>query len=138
MKKKRFSRKYKRGSLLRHSQTRLNGLEKQFAGILNRLGIKFKAQYVLKDKIYDFYLPEYETLVEVDGDYWHCNPRKYPRGPINEVQKKNIRNDRYKDSLAKVWGFRLLRVWEYDIKNRTSYVSSNLVIALVEMKRGGK
>jgi len=138
MGKKRWIHKKKKGSLYRHSQKRLNGLETQFAAMLKRLGIKFRAQYILKDRIYDFYLPEYETLIEVDGDYWHCNPRKYPSGPVNKMQTENRKNDVYKDSLAKAWGFNLLRIWEYDIRNKGGYVSKNLIAALEAIKKGEK
>lgn len=112
----------------------MNGLETKFAKILTDLGIKFKSQHVLKGKIYDFYLPDYELLIEVDGDYYHCNPRKYPKGPINKMQRKNIRNDIYKNALAKSWGFELIRIWEYDIVNMGSVVSRNMKI-LLETKK---
>jgi len=135
MAKRRHVHRKKKGSLLRHSKTKMNGLETRFSKILIDIVVKFKSQYVLKDKIYDFYLPEYGILIEVDGDYYHCNPRKYPRGAINKMQRKNIRNDNYKDSLAKAWGFQLIRVWEYDINNMGAVVSRKLKL-LLETKKG--
>jgi len=135
MKKKSYRRLKKKSSIFKHSKAKMNGLETKFAKMLTELGIKFKAQHILKDKIYDFYLPDYGILIEVDGDYYHCNPRKYPKGPINKMQKKNLKNDAYKDNLAKAWGFELIRIWEYDIVNMGSVVSRKLRL-LLETKKG--
>ena len=52
-------------------------LEELFANdFLKKNDIKYIYQFEAKDihRYYDFYLPDRNTLIEVDGDYWHCNP----------------------------------------------------------------
>jgi very-short-patch-repair endonuclease len=64
-------------------------------------------------RYYDFYIPQLNLLIECDGDYWHGNPKHFTE--LNETQLKNVKNDKYKDELAKEKGFRLIRFWEEDI-----------------------
>lgn len=48
-------------------------LEKDFAkNFLEKLGVKYIWQFEAKDikRWYDFYLPEHNLLIEVDGGYW--------------------------------------------------------------------
>jgi very-short-patch-repair endonuclease len=66
-----------------------------------------------KYKRYDFLLPEHNVLIEVDGDYWHGNPKLF-RNP-NKVQVNNMKNDMFKNDLAIKMGYRILRFWENEI-----------------------
>ena len=43
-------------------------------GELDQLGIKHKAQYKFGPYTFDFYLPEFSILLEVQGEYWHSLP----------------------------------------------------------------
>lgn len=90
--------------------------EKEFKKILKELSVKFEVQKVVDNKIFDFYIPQLNLLIEVDGDYYHANPDKVDMKTINGMQKKNIRNDNYKNSLASTLGYSLERVWENDLK----------------------
>ncbi len=86
--------------------------------ILEENNIKYIQQFVIKsskNKFYDFYLPEYNILIEVDGCYWHCKPSIYVNGHINETQKYVVINDIEKNKLAEDNGYRLIRVWEDEI-----------------------
>jgi len=56
----------------------------------------------------DLLLPEYNIIIECDGDYWH----NYPNG--NEIDK--IRTRELQDN-----GYKVLRFWERDIKNNIDY-----------------
>jgi very-short-patch-repair endonuclease len=99
-------------------------IEIKISKILRESGIKFRRQYKVfygnkKCKIYDFYLKDYNLLIEADGDYWHANPNKYQDATLlTEIQKTNIENDKFKNELAKSNGYNLLRFWETDIKKR--------------------
>jgi len=52
----------------------------------------------------DFYLPKTNTIVEVDGKYWH----NYPHG----TEKDKIRE---KEMTKK--GYNVIRVWEHEVKD---------------------
>ena len=55
-------------------------------------------------------------MVEVDGSYYHGNPET--NKTLNGMQKKNIRNDVFKDVLAKGLGYGIERVWENELKDK--------------------
>jgi len=91
--------------------------ERIFAEMMNELEVLFEAQKIIENKIFDFYIPSKNVIVEVHGDYWHSNPLIYEGKELNKIQIKNQRNDIFKDILAKGRGFEVEVVWEYDLKN---------------------
>ena len=54
--------------------------EREFQKLLIELGIKYETQKIVGKKIFDFYLPDYNMIVEVDGDYYHANPLLFEEG----------------------------------------------------------
>lgn len=92
-------------------------IEKQFGQFLKNLGLDVESQHQILYKFFDFHIKGKKVLVELDGDYFHCNPRKYPNGPINKMQQESIKNDQYKTALAEAHGYKLIRIWEYDFRN---------------------
>jgi len=107
-------------------------LEVTFQNLLKELNIPFQCQFQLDYKFYDFKIKGKKILIEVDGDYWHCNPKKYPDGPINKKQQFAIKNDKFKNLLAKKSGYTLIRVWEEDINKRPLVVLEKLKKLLLE------
>lgn len=106
-------------------------LEELFANdFLKKNDIKYIYQFEAKDihRYYDFYLPDRNTLIEVDGDYWHCNPIKFKKK--NLVQYKSGIVDTIKDNWAKLHGIKLIRIWENDIRNNSQKV--NLILENVK------
>lgn len=102
-------------------------LEIYFEDLLKKSNLDYISQYILCGYNFDFYLPKYDLVIEVDGDFFHCNPKKYPNGPFYESQKNTIKNDLIKNKICKKSeGLRLLRFWEYDIKNNIEYVINEL------------
>ena len=101
-----------------------SGIEVKICKLLLDNNIKFETQYDVyyeenKFKTYDFYLIDFNLLIEADGDYWHVNPVKYNENDIlTETQEKNIENDKFKNKLAKNNGYNLIRFWESDIKKK--------------------
>lgn len=105
-------------------------LEIKFEVFLNLLNIKYISSFYINYKkihyIYDFYLPDCKTLIEVDGDFWHCNPNSKYSLPKCSTQKINIINDQEKNQWAKDNGYKLLRFWETDINNNPTQVIETL------------
>jgi len=97
--------------------SKMTGPEITFSKMMKELGIEFEAQKVIENKIFDFYIPSKNMIVEVHGDYWHSNPIIYEEKELNNIQIRNLRNDTFKDILAKGRGYNIEVVWEYDLKN---------------------
>lgn len=94
--------------------------ELEFEKLMNELGVSFKDQKIVDNKIYDYYLEDYNTLVEVHGDYWHANPLIYEGKKLNKIQERNKRNDVKKLALAKDSGYKIYIIWEKDLKENYS------------------
>jgi len=89
--------------------------------ILNNLNIPFEHQFRLENYLFDFKIKGKNILIEVDGDYWHGNPKIYK--DLNEMQKKMQKRGLEKGKLAKTNNFILLRFWEGDIlKNENKVI----------------
>jgi very-short-patch-repair endonuclease len=91
--------------------------EKVFEDILKEIDVEYELQKVIDSKIFDFYIPSKNMIIEVDGDYWHANPLIYEGKELNKIQVKNKKNDEFKEILAKGNGYLFERVWEYDLNN---------------------
>lgn len=90
--------------------------ERLFEQLLNEIEIQFEDQKIIGGKIYDYFIPDKNTLIEIDGDYWHAKDLTLEE--MNSVQVKTTRNDRIKDSIAKSGGYDLVRIWEEDLNDR--------------------
>jgi len=91
--------------------------ERNFKLKLNEFKINYEQSYYLCKKIYDFYLPKYNILIEIDGIYWHGKDLKDIE--LNETQSKNRKNDKLKNKIAKENNMKLLRFWEGEILSLT-------------------
>lgn len=87
------------------------------AELLTELGIKYREQwhvpYMATWRMFDFYLPELNILLEIDGTYWHA--KGVAEDKLNATQRKNKKNDNIKNELAKSKGYTLVRIWSDDI-----------------------
>lgn len=104
-------------------------LEEDFAKLfLDKLNIKYIYQFEAKDikRFYDFYLPESNLLIEIDGDYYHSNPLIYENKQLNRMQIKNKKIDEYKNKWALLNCIPIMRIWEYDIRNNPEEVMQKL------------
>jgi very-short-patch-repair endonuclease len=116
--------------IIKTGKVKRSMLEIRFETFLETLDINFKHSYHINTKkhhfIFDFYLPKYNVLIEVDGDFWHCNPNTHP-SPVCKTQEINIENDKLKDQWALDNGYKLLRFWEDDINNNIKQVKQTLL-----------
>lgn len=83
----------------------------------------------------DIYLPELKLSIEVNGDFFHKNPRLYkdpnalanlPRLDKSLLVSDIWKRDADKIELAKSKGIKLIQIWEYDIKNDYDGVKKQL------------
>ena len=99
---------------------------KEMYSILVKLNIDFREEEIVHSWAFDFYLPKYNTYIEVDGDYFHSNPKLYPNGPITKTQKINAYRDNKKNEFCIVNNLKLIRFWESDILNNKEYIICKL------------
>lgn len=97
-------------------------IEKMFGLVLSKFGIELEEQHQIGFKFFDFKVKDKNILIEFDGDFWHKNPKTEGDYPANAMQRKNMKNDKLKNTLAEANGFRLIRVWENDFKTKKQEV----------------
>lgn len=103
---------------------KLTSPEKAFQSILKKNGVSYQLQYILKNKIFDYYLPDTKTLVEIQGDYWHGNPEVYES--FSGYQKYIKKRDVDKKNIALGMGYNFVEFWEKDLKENKSSIVEEL------------
>lgn len=88
-------------------------------------GFDFIHQYKFMNKFMcDFCFPNKKIIIEVDGDFWHANPNKYPEeSQLYKHQLKGRGRDKSKNAYISKFDngtWTLLRFWESDIKKDVS------------------
>ncbi|MDP1695700.1 MAG: DUF559 domain-containing protein [archaeon] len=102
-------------------------IEKKLAKAMENKGIKFIHQYPIDNKfVCDFAIPEFKIMIECDGDYWHANPRIYNKNNLNQIQKRKVQTDKFKDIYLSKKGWKVLRFFESDIKKSIANCISSI------------
>lgn len=129
-------------------------LERNFArDFLDKMGLVYIYQFEAKDikRFYDFALTSYDDvkyeyeekdgikcvkqegqffpldlLIEVDGSFYHADPRVVTEDKITPMHKHNKFIDELKDKWAALHGVPLLRLWEYDIIHNPKMVENEI------------
>lgn len=120
----------------RHPKYGTSKLEERFAKeFLDKLGLKYYYQFEAADigRFYDFAVEckgngdgSKIILIEVDGSYYHSDPRIVNEDKMSSMQKRNKMVDALKDKWAALHGIPLLRIWEKDINDNPSKVLDEL------------
>lgn len=73
--------------------------------ILDDLKINYYKQYRVGFYLFDCFLPDYNVLIECNGDYWHSLP-------------KGVRNDKSKSTYINEYfpNYKLYSIWEHEFK----------------------
>lgn len=102
----------------------VSNTEKAFAKILESCQIEFKSQVVVDRLTCDFLIPSSNLIIEVNGDYWHGNPKTFPNP--SPLQSERRRSDKRRDWVLRQFGFSVWHVWEDDIKHNRDFVVKEL------------
>lgn len=86
--------------------------------------------YRVDTKICDLYIPELNLVLEYNGDYWHCNPKKYESNYFNQKKSKYAweiwEYDQSKVDLIKSYGYNVEVVWEDNFKTNDKIIKEIL------------
>ena len=94
----------------------------------DELDIHTIASYNISGKIFDIYIPKFNLLIEYNGDYWHCNPKKYISDYLNVKKNKTAKEiweyDKNKLDLAYNLGYSIEVIWESDYKKNKNIINN--------------
>lgn len=108
-----------RNSLSKQRSGFKSSIERSVECELKKRHISFVYSKILHRRYqYDFIINGL-FLLEVNGDYWHANPKYYgdKKIPLTKTQKYKLAQDKIKKQYAEEYGYRLFYIWESDIKN---------------------
>lgn len=111
-----------------HPQYGTSKLEEDFAkNFLDKLGVEYTYQFEAKDigRFYDYKIVD-GPIIEIQGGYWHGDPRLYEEKNLNSIQKRSRRVDEYKKKWALLRGIPIYYFWEKDIRENPSKVMEEL------------
>jgi very-short-patch-repair endonuclease len=97
--------------------------------VLENLNIQYEPQFYVREIVsfYDFHIKNTNILIEIDGDFWHCNPNSQHALPKYKCQFKNLKKDTLKTRWALENNYILLRFWETDINSNLKEVVKKLL-----------
>src|ERR1035437_5387035 len=99
-------------------------LEERVQQILNEWSISYIRQFSFnKLYLYDFFFVKSNIILEVNGDFWHGNPMFYDKNDIVKLPGNKItlakdiwKKDLKKRKSAEKKGYKIVHIWEYEIK----------------------
>lgn len=94
---------------------------------LTNNNIRFIQEHQLAYYFFDFKIKYKKILIEVHGDFYHCNPETKHKDPKFYVQKHNLANDQRKKNFAENLGYKIVYIWEKDIKNNNFKALEGLI-----------
>lgn len=104
------------------SANRISQIHKKIANFLLENGFKIEeeADLIGGRKLVDIFVMSI-LAVEINGDYWHCNPKKYPANFIHPISKLSAQAIWGKDELKRQEiekeGYEYLCLWENEIND---------------------
>jgi hypothetical protein len=118
---------------------KINKLETKISNALVEIGVSFYFSHYVKRRQFDFKIGE-NILIEVQGDYWHANPKfykeddiiNYPRG---KFKAKDIWDkDEEKKKIAEKYGYDVFYIWEDEVKYMNEREIATLIKDKIESK----
>lgn len=107
--------------------------EHKIATYLNKINLKYISQATYDDLMgvgngklsYDFYIPDYNLLIEFQGDQ-HERPCRFPNCDNEQQFKIQQEHDKRKREYAKNHNIKLLEIWYYDYDNIENILKNEL------------
>ena len=140
--KQNLGKRFQKGSAI-------SSLNKLIYTFLDENNIDYDSEFPIKNPEINRYLYIYDIridnlLIEINGDYWHGNPKIYKpddiilKGSSGEILVKNKwDSDKKKIDFAKTLGYTVLVVWEYDLINNFEEIKE-IIYARVKDQKNNK
>ncbi len=120
-----------RSETMRRVKGKNTSLELKVRSALHERGLRYRLNYPLPGKP-DIIFPKQKIVVFVDSCFWHGCPEHLRKPASNiiywsEKIKRNIKRDKIITKKYEDMGWRIIRIWEHDIKRDFETVISSLI-----------
>ncbi len=114
-------------------------IEIKIQNFLSQLHIEFITHKYIKEIEHayqcDIFIPSLNLIIECDGCYWHNCPFCHIS---KNIETNNLDKDKLRTIELKQKGFKVLRLWEHDIKNLDIDKFEQILTNEIKLKSGGK
>lgn len=108
-------------------QNSVSNKEKKLLTEIKKLKYNPVGSFPVDKYICDIYIKELNLIIEFNGDYWHCNPKKYDENYLHPHKKKTAKEiweeDRIRVDNIKKHGYNLMIIWECDFE-KPNYIKN--------------
>lgn len=102
-----------------------SSLERAGYALLDDMGVQYLRQHTIGGKFtVDAFVPETGVVIQWDGDYWHGHPVRFPN-PDARVRRR-MALDISQDAYMVKCGYKVVRVWESELKSSVDAVRARL------------
>jgi len=118
---------------------RLTDIELKTYQALDYLKVRFKREYYVGNYPVDFYLPDYNFSIQVDGAYWHCECNKC-KSSKKETNTQKFQSNRDKACITyhKYCKINIIRICECIIKENTIEELASYINKFIEKIKKGE
>ena len=109
--------------------------EKIVRSVLHKNGFRFRLNRKDLPGKPDIVLPKYQTVIFVHGCFWHRHPQcRFAYNPKSRVKfwqnkfNENIERDRFVKKELRKMGWKVIVVWECELKNDKKEKSINRIL----------
>lgn len=135
--------KDKRSQIMSHVKNKSTTPEVRLRSILHKAGYRFRINRKDLPGKPDIVLPKYKVIIFVNGCFWHghsCKRGQRPQTNIqfwNEKIGKNIERDKIVAKRLEDLGWRVLTIWECEIKKKQEDVLISRIRDFLNLKNLG-
>jgi len=117
-------------------------LELRVKKILEELNLVFEHQIFIKNYSFDFLIGD-KLLLEVNGDYWHANPKFYSHDDEfffrnGKTSKEIWDKDFKKIKLSSQYGYSVLTLWESDLNSMDDNEIKTTILNKIDLINSNK
>lgn len=123
-------------SLIRSTNTKV---ERDFAKLISKnlynLGYRYRRNYRKLLGKPDMVFVTKKVAIFIDGDFWHgykfdISTTRLTKGYWREKIAKNMERDKYVNRMLKKQGWRVIRIWEHELKKKPLVVLNKIIKAI--------
>lgn len=116
-----------------------NRIEMMISYALDNLCISYERFHLVERFVTDFYIKQFNLIIECNGDFWHANPNKYKSEDVLKFPGKSVKaNDLWEKDKKKIdeykkRGYSVITLWETDIKRmHNEHVLSEFIMKQIK------
>ena len=106
-----------------------NSLQKRVEKLLDKMKIEYIPEFNCKYHAIDLYIPAFNLFIELNGRFWHCDPRVYNEINYKQQFTRIIQDKRKHSYILNKYESNILYLWEDDINNNIELIEKLIRIS---------